>query len=103
LPWVVFSSRFSSPIPFVIAANYRHNDLIYRYTGNVLLGIYVNVKENNVIRKALGISLSGFFNDEIKDLPPVILLLVEIAKKLTPQERRKLIELLRTFSERMET
>lgn len=49
---------------------------------------------------ALGITLSDFFADDSDQFPPDLLQLIETAKKLTPEERKKLNDLLQTVLER---
>jgi transcriptional regulator with XRE-family HTH domain len=49
---------------------------------------------------ALGTTMSDFFADDSDQLPPDLLQLIETAKKLTPEERKKLNDLLQTILER---
>jgi len=52
------------------------------------------------ICSALGITLAEFFSYDSEELPPDLIQLIETAKKLTPEERRKLTDFLKTFLER---
>jgi DNA-binding XRE family transcriptional regulator len=47
-----------------------------------------------------GITLSEFFATQSNQLPPDMLQLLETAKRLTPEERRKLTDLIQTLLDR---
>lgn len=51
------------------------------------------------ICSALGITLTDFFNYEQTELPPDLSQLLQEAKKLTPEQRKKLIEFIRSISD----
>ncbi|AMA74329.1 MULTISPECIES: helix-turn-helix domain-containing protein [Aneurinibacillus] len=50
---------------------------------------------------ALGITVIQFLSDDSDQLPPDLLQLIETAKKLTPEERKKVTDMLQTMLERM--
>jgi HTH-type transcriptional regulator, repressor for puuD len=52
------------------------------------------------ICSALGMSVVQLLSDPSEGLPPDLLQLIETAKKLTPEERKKLNDLLQTILER---
>ncbi|TPG86841.1 XRE family transcriptional regulator [Brevibacillus laterosporus] len=52
------------------------------------------------ILEALGTNMSDFFSDQSNELPSDLLQLIETAKKLTPEERKKVIDMLQTFLRR---
>lgn len=51
------------------------------------------------ICSVLGVTLAEFFSEEVPDLPSDVRQLLQEAKKLTPEQRKKLIEFIRTISD----
>jgi HTH-type transcriptional repressor of puuD len=49
------------------------------------------------LSKALGMSLIQFLDDSPEQLPPDLLQLLETAKKLTPEERRAVTDMIKTL------